>query len=642
MPLIHGSSREVISHNIREMMRAGHPQNQAVAAALHVAHHHARHLASGGSPVNASALPSYTPQTAAVTGTGLGQINPSGFVNTLQAGNYNLDPTTGALSPSTITALNAYAMRGLNPASSSGTTTTALDTTNPLNLPTATPGTTAVHDTGGGMAHGGYVHRAPGGPVNASALPSYTPQTASVTGAGLGQINPSGFVNTPQAGGFNLDPNTGALSASTINALNAYAMRGLNPASSSGTTTTASNPATAAGTPDAASGGAGNGAGGGGALGGGMASPGQSNVNTNSNTAAINAAVQAAIGQPLSQSAINTVNNASNAGLGVANAGLGVANVNSPVGATFNGSTLDQSVTDAVNTNAAQTNPSNTSNINLDPSSTAGKIGGVIGSLGGPIGGVIGWGLGTLGNALLGSSSTPSTPTAANPTVANVGDVSSSPEAEAAAAGEAEMANAEANIENGAAGLKKGGQVNKRALGGIETASQMGDMAGRTRMMASGIDRIHPSGLVMSPVAGRSDHIPMGLGSNSYVIPADVISGIGQGNTIAGGHAFDAMLHKGPYGMKLPIPKISGTLPKPNAMPRVVAPHHYTRGGRTKGTVPTIVAGGERIVSPEEVARLSGGDYKKGHEMLDRWVLEARKHALKVTKKLPGPVGAKK
>ena len=635
MPLIHGSSREVISHNIREMMRAGHPQNQAVAAALHVAHHHARHLASGGSPVNASALPSYTPQTAAVTGTGLGQINPSGFVNTLQAGNYNLDPTTGALSPSTITALNAYAMRGLNPASSSGTTTTALDTTNPLNLPTATPGTTAVHDTGGGMAHGGYVHRAPGGPVNASALPSYTPQTASVTGAGLGQINPSGFVNTPQAGGFNLDPNTGALSASTINALNAYAMRGLNPASSSGTTTTASNPATAAGTPDAASGGAGNGAGGGGALGGGMASPGQSNVNTNSNTAAINAAVQAAIGQPLSQSAIGTVNNASNAG-------LGVANVNSPVGATFNGSTLDQSVTDAVNTNAAQTNPSNTSNINLDPSSTAGKIGGVIGSLGGPIGGVIGWGLGTLGNALLGSSSTPSTPTAANPTVANVGDVSSSPEAEAAAAGEAEMGNAEANIENGAAGLKKGGQVNKRGLGGIETASQMGDMAGRTRMMASGIDRIHPSGLVMSPVAGRSDHIPMGLGSNSYVIPADVISGIGQGNTIAGGHAFDAMLHKGPYGMKLPIPKISGTLPKPNAMPRVVAPHLYTRGGRTKGTVPTIVAGGERIVSPEEVARLSGGDYKKGHEMLDRWVLEARKHALKVTKKLPGPVGAKK
>ena len=581
MPLIHGSSREVISHNIREMMRAGHPQNQAVAAALHVAHHHARHLASGGSPVNASALPSYTPQTAAVTGTGLGQINPSGFVNIPQAGNYNLDPTTGALSPSTITALNAYAMRGLNPASSSGTTTTALDTTNPLNLPTATPGTTVVHDTGGGMAHGGYVHRAPGGPVNASALPSYTPQTASVTGAGLGQINPSGFVNTPQAGGFNLDPNTGALSASTINALNAYAMRGLNPASSSGTTTTASNPATAAGTPDAASGGAGNGAGGGGALGGGMASPGQSNVNTDPNTAAINA--------------------------------------------------------------AAQTNPSNTSNINLDPSSTAGKIGGTIGSLAaGPIGGVIGWGIGTLGNAVFGSSSTPSTPTAANPTVANVGGVSSSPEAEAAAAGEAEMANAEANIENGAAGLKKGGQVNKRALGGIETASQMGDMAGRTRMMASGIDRIHPSGLVMSPVAGRSDHIPMGLGSNSYVIPADVISGIGQGNTIAGGHAFDAMLHKGPYGMKLPIPKISGTLPKPNAMPRVVAPHHYTRGGRTKGTVPTIVAGGERIVSPEEVARLSGGDYKKGHEMLDRWVLEARKHALKVTKKLPGPVGAKK
>lgn len=34
MPLERGDSRKVISDNIREMMRAGHPQRQAVAAAL--------------------------------------------------------------------------------------------------------------------------------------------------------------------------------------------------------------------------------------------------------------------------------------------------------------------------------------------------------------------------------------------------------------------------------------------------------------------------------------------------------------------------------------------------------------------------------------------------------------------------------
>jgi hypothetical protein len=34
MPLRTGSSRDVVSRNISEMVRAGHPQRQAVAAAL--------------------------------------------------------------------------------------------------------------------------------------------------------------------------------------------------------------------------------------------------------------------------------------------------------------------------------------------------------------------------------------------------------------------------------------------------------------------------------------------------------------------------------------------------------------------------------------------------------------------------------
>lgn len=34
MPLKKGSSKKVISENIREMMRSGHPQKQAIAAAM--------------------------------------------------------------------------------------------------------------------------------------------------------------------------------------------------------------------------------------------------------------------------------------------------------------------------------------------------------------------------------------------------------------------------------------------------------------------------------------------------------------------------------------------------------------------------------------------------------------------------------
>ena len=37
MPLRKGRGKKTISHNIREMKKAGHPQDQAVAAALNTA-----------------------------------------------------------------------------------------------------------------------------------------------------------------------------------------------------------------------------------------------------------------------------------------------------------------------------------------------------------------------------------------------------------------------------------------------------------------------------------------------------------------------------------------------------------------------------------------------------------------------------
>ena len=42
------------------------------------------------------------------------------------------------------------------------------------------------------------------------------------------------------------------------------------------------------------------------------------------------------------------------------------------------------------------------------------------------------------------------------------------------------------------------------------------------------------TGAIHSSVAGRTDHLPIHVPSGSYVIPADIISGMGEGNTIAG------------------------------------------------------------------------------------------------------------
>lgn len=45
--------------------------------------------------------------------------------------------------------------------------------------------------------------------------------------------------------------------------------------------------------------------------------------------------------------------------------------------------------------------------------------------------------------------------------------------------------------------------------------------------------KVH-SGAIHSSVAGRTDHLPMHVASGSYVIPADIISAMGEGNSMAG------------------------------------------------------------------------------------------------------------
>lgn len=113
---------------------------------------------------------------------------------------------------------------------------------------------------------------------------------------------------------------------------------------------------------------------------------------------------------------------------------------------------------------------------------------------------------------------------------------------------------------------------------------------------------------------GRTDDLPIAVPEGAYVIPADVVSALGQGNTTAGVKKLDA--------------KFGG---------------HVARSGKAGGgaastpPVDIIAAGGEYIVPPEKVRELGGGDMASGHDILDAFVKRVRDRNIQTLSQLPGP-----
>jgi hypothetical protein len=71
----------------------------------------------------------------------------------------------------------------------------------------------------------------------------------------------------------------------------------------------------------------------------------------------------------------------------------------------------------------------------------------------------------------------------------------------------------------------------------------------------------HHTGPIHSSVAGRTDHLPIHVPSGSYVIPADIVSGMGEGNTIAGFKHIKRMFGGTPYGNRGGGPYGQGSAP---------------------------------------------------------------------------------
>jgi hypothetical protein len=145
------------------------------------------------------------------------------------------------------------------------------------------------------------------------------------------------------------------------------------------------------------------------------------------------------------------------------------------------------------------------------------------------------------------------------------------------------------------------------------------------------------AGMIHSSVPGRTDKLPMNVRSGAYVLPADIVSGLGQGNSLAGANGLNKMLRMGPYG------SVGGSAPRAAAPKMAAMPRPqkmFADGGDVQtegGPVEIVAAGGEYVIPPEKVAEIGGGDMARGHDILDAMVLKVRKKTIATNRKLPKP-----
>jgi len=130
-------------------------------------------------------------------------------------------------------------------------------------------------------------------------------------------------------------------------------------------------------------------------------------------------------------------------------------------------------------------------------------------------------------------------------------------------------------------------------------------------------------GPLKAAIPGRTDRMPIHVTSGSYVLPADIVSGLAEGNTEAGYEIVKKMIDEA---------KSSGGRVGMQSKYGLTGHYHKPRS-----VVPVIVAGGEYILTPEEVECFGEGSLDQGHKVLDDFVKSQRAKTIKTLKKLPPP-----
>lgn len=130
-------------------------------------------------------------------------------------------------------------------------------------------------------------------------------------------------------------------------------------------------------------------------------------------------------------------------------------------------------------------------------------------------------------------------------------------------------------------------------------------------------------GPLRAPIPGRTDRLPIHVYSGSYVLPADIVSGMAEGNTEAGYEVIKRM-----------VDEAKSTGGRVNMREKYGLEGHYHE---PRSVVPCVVAGGEYILTPEEVEAIGDGEINVGHKILDSFVKSQRKKHIETLKKLPPP-----
>lgn len=167
-------------------------------------------------------------------------------------------------------------------------------------------------------------------------------------------------------------------------------------------------------------------------------------------------------------------------------------------------------------------------------------------------------------------------------------------------------------------------------------------------------------GFLHSSVPGRTDKLPITVNGGAYVLPADHMAAIGQGNSIAGANMVNKMFKMGPYGSpaggihaaRNTIPRLgfktAAPMPAKPSFPKLARggagfwQEHKGSAGRVKSRlhrhepVDIVAAGGEMIIPPEKIVE-KFGSLKRGHQILDEWVNSTRRKHIKQLKGLKPP-----